>query len=235
MAYNPDLLAYKLTMADLKVEVPIDDRTFLLLGGDVINDNINGLFRYEDSSTATPDDIDVIKPDSILLANPGRYIRQKIGGAVIARGTFFNNSDISFTSGVPIAIPMDNNLILSTYISHNTVTNNSRIIANKEGFILLAVSPQILKGGAGSGSMYFYLKKNGSLVANSGFRIDCSNNDTQLPFFTMSASMAATDYLEVWAETTSANFSLDFTAAAGTVPNVPSFIVNAFLYNNFPS
>jgi hypothetical protein len=232
----PNPIGYKLSLAEMKDEIPIDNRTFILLGGVTINDIVAGIFRYDVTSTATPDDIDVVKPTDILLANPGRYIRQKLGGAVIARGVFYNNADIAFVVGTPLSIPLNVNQSISQFISHNTVTNNSRIIANKDGVMELSISPQVLKGGAGSGSIYFWLKKNGVTVANSGFKISASNNDTRLPFFTMSSTVSATDYLEVAAQATSANFSLDYTSAplAG-VPNIPSIIITAILYNNFPN
>jgi len=235
MAYNPDLVGYKALLSDLKAEVPLDNRTFVLLGGTVINDIVTGLFRYEDSSLATPDDVDVVKPDAILLANPGRYIRQKLAGATIGRALIYNDSSIPFTAGVDLALPLNTNQSISTFISHDPVTNNSRIMANKDGIMELYVSPQVLKGGAGAGTLFFWLKKNGTTVAASGYEIGSSNNDKKLPFFTVSGEVAAGDYFEIFGRSTSANFSLSATAAAGTVPLVPSIIITAVLYNKYPN
>ncbi len=235
MAY-PNSISYKLLISDLKTEIPINNRIFILLGGTVINDTVSGIFRYDTTSMLVPDDIDVIKPTDILIGNPGRYIRQKLNGALIARGVFFNDTDITFTIGTPLSLPLNNNQSISQFLSHNVVTNNSRIIANKDGVLELSISPQVFKGGAGAGTIYFWLKKNGTSVANSGFKIDASNNDTKLPFFTMSSLVSATDYLEVVAQVTSSNFSLDYTASPlSGIPNIPSIIITANLYNNFPN
>jgi hypothetical protein len=45
-------------------------------GGILVNDGGGGLFFWSATSTAVDDGINVIKPNAILAANPGRYLRQ---------------------------------------------------------------------------------------------------------------------------------------------------------------
>lgn len=45
-------------------------------GGVLVNDGSGGLFYWSATSTAVDDGVTVIKPNAILAANPGRYLRQ---------------------------------------------------------------------------------------------------------------------------------------------------------------
>ncbi len=228
----PNPIGYKLSLSEMKDEIPIDGRTFIL----IINGSLSGVFSYSESSTATPDDIDVVKPTDILLANSGRYVRQKIGGAVISRSTFYNNADVTFTANMELVVPLNVNQSTSPFITHSTSSNNSRITALKDGIMELSFSGQVFKTGAGLGSLYLYLKKNGTAVTDSSFRVDASNNDARLCFFTIGSSVVAGDYLEIAGKTSSSNFLLDYNSAplAG-VPNVPSVFITATLINNYQS
>lgn len=51
------------------------DEVVYLLFLNTAGDGQGGEFYFDENSTATPDDYDVIKPDYIFLANPGRVVR----------------------------------------------------------------------------------------------------------------------------------------------------------------
>jgi hypothetical protein len=45
-------------------------------GGVLVNDGLGGIFYWSPTSTAVDDGTSVIKPNAIIAANPGRYLRQ---------------------------------------------------------------------------------------------------------------------------------------------------------------
>jgi hypothetical protein len=51
----------------------------------------NGVYSYNSTSTATPNDLDVVKPDAITLPDPGRWLR--VGAETSNDGTLAANSD----------------------------------------------------------------------------------------------------------------------------------------------
>lgn len=57
----------------------------------VLNGTPNGHYKYDSTSTATPDDLEVIKPDEITLPAAGRWLR--IGIETSKDGTLATNSD----------------------------------------------------------------------------------------------------------------------------------------------
>ncbi len=223
-------------IADLKGIVGTNQSVILLMGGTSLNDFANGIFKYDPASTATPDDIDSIKPNAITLPAAGRWIRQKLPGATIGRAYIIHNADITFgATNTAQALPLNTNTLIQGFISHDTVTNNSRVVANKTGSFIVAGSAQIIMGGILiSGLFNIWGRINGVDIASSRSVVMISTGDDIAVPFIFGANVNAGDYIEVMASVTNTNISLDANGTGAGGPAAPAVKVNAFLYNNFP-
>ncbi len=223
-------------IADLKGIVGTTQSVILLMGGTSLNDFANGIFKYDPASTVTPDDIDVIKPNAITLPAAGRWIRQKLPGATIGRAYIIHDADITFGSAnVSQSLPLNTNNLVQGFVSHDTVTDNSRIIASKTGTFLIAGSVQVIMGGIlASGTFNIWGSVNGVDIVNSRSTLPMSSGGTSPIEFVFGANVNAGDYIEVMASVTNTNISLDANGTGADGPAAPAVKVNAFLYNNFP-
>jgi hypothetical protein len=120
-----------------------------------------------------------------------------------------------------------NNTGISNGVS--IVTNGStlsRITFANAGVFNLQFSAQISQTSGGTDNAYIWLKKNGATVANTAGETTVAGNGARImAAWNYVFSAAAGDYYELAWAATSTTVILDYVAAAGVVPAVPSVIL----------
>lgn len=93
-------------------------------GGTFVNDSNGGIFYWDAASTASDDGSTVIKPNSILVGNPGRYLRQ--GNLFGSSGTFPVTVTGCTTSPVlTVTYVRNGNQIIASVPGSGNLTSNS--------------------------------------------------------------------------------------------------------------
>lgn len=109
-----------------------------------------------------------------------------------------------------------------------SIVNNSQVTFAAAGTYNIQISLMASKSDAGTDTFYFWFKKNGTTIANSGTEITLQGNgDTHLASLNFIITAAANDYVELWWYSIDANTSLSASAVTGPVPLSPSIILTA--------
>ena len=109
-----------------------------------------------------------------------------------------------------------------------SIVNNSQVTFAAAGTYNIQISLMASKSDSGTDSFYFWFKKNGTTIANSGTEITLQGNgDTHLASLNFIITAAANDYVELWWYSIDANTSLSASAVTGPVPLSPSIILTA--------
>ena len=150
---------------------------------------------------------------------------------LIGYGTFSYNIDVPITT-TPSPIPLNNNESIWGSISHDVVTNNSRIYFRKNGFYIITYSHEINRVGGTSLDAVFWVRENGNIaLKNSSSRIHIGNPSSHsvltVPFIKY---FKVGDYVECMCQCDGNNdYSLINIAGSGSgeteIPNTPSVII----------
>jgi hypothetical protein len=120
-------------------------------------------------------------------------------------------------------------ITLNTTSSSNgvTLTSGSRLNAAQSGFYSVSVSLQLTSTSSSAKTVYVWLRKNGSDVADStrAFTSDVNNGYTPISV-TYPISLVASDYVEVYWAADSTAVALDAITASGFAPSAPSAIIS---------
>jgi hypothetical protein len=142
-------------------------------------------------------------------------------------GRFARKTDISVT-----ATNTANTVQFDTTEISNGVSivagNTSRLQVNQSGLYQIDVSAQVDASGGGfsSGTMYMWLKKNGSDIADSTRRQGVLGSAPSATIsFTLSVSLDANDYIEVAFAGSSTNLKFDSTTATAFAPSTAAVLV----------
>lgn len=113
-------------------------------------------------------------------------------------------------------------------------TVTSRVKVSRPGVYSVSFLAQLDKLSGGAGNAWFWLRKNGVDVVDSGTHWAISGvADQKSPSWTTSLVLAAGDYIEVVWMADSTAIALHYVAATGTMPAVPSILVNMqYLFPN---
>ena len=120
-------------------------------------------------------------------------------------------------------------ITLNNTLSNNgiTLTSSSRLNAAQAGFYQLAAELQVASGSASAKNVYFWLRKNGSNVADSTRVVTVNINGGFTPIaLNYTISLAASDYVELYWAADSTDVTLDALAASAFAPAAPSVLVN---------
>lgn len=143
----------------------------------------------------------------------------------LAYGTFSSNADQTLAAiNTATAITYS-----TTEISHEISIGSptSRLVVDQAGYYQVAVSIQITSSSSSAKSVYFWLDKNGTAVADTTRAVTLSANSQFFPFSTTyDVSLQANDYVRVMWASDSTDVTLDALASSAFAPAAPSVIVS---------
>jgi hypothetical protein len=140
-------------------------------------------------------------------------------------GTFDATTDRTLAAiNTPTAVTFDNT-ISSNGVTRGTPT--SRLVVAQAGFYQFDANLQLSSGSSSSKNVYFWLRKNGTDVAETtrAITVDINGGFTPLAL-TYTISLQATDYVELYWAADSTNVVLDALAASAFAPSAPSALVS---------
>jgi len=105
-----------------------------------------------------------------------------------------------------------------------SVVSNSRITLANSGTYSITFSAQLKEIG-GTDSVYLWLKKNGTNVANTGTKTVVRNNDENIMTVEYIVQSSASDYYEIVFQNVNGHAQLYYEAASGNIPATPSIII----------
>jgi filamentous hemagglutinin len=105
-----------------------------------------------------------------------------------------------------------------------SVVSNSRITLANSGTYSITFSAQLKEIG-GTDSIYLWLKKNGTNVANTGTKTVVRNNDENIMTVEYIVQSSASDYYEIVFQNVNGHAQLYYESASGNIPATPSIII----------
>lgn len=117
--------------------------------------------------------------------------------------------------------------LVSNGITLSASPNNSRLNVAEAGFYQIDAVIQLTSGNSSDKNVYFWLRKNGSNVADSTRAITVNINGGFVPIsLNYTISLAANDYVELYWAANNTNVTLDAISALAFAPAAPSVLVN---------
>ena len=116
----------------------------------------------------------------------------------------------------------------NTLVSNGvTLTSGSRLNVVEAGYYQIDATIQLTSGSSSAKNIFFWLRKNGSNVADSTRAVTVDINSGYLPIsLNYTISLAASDYIELYWAADDTNVTLDAIAASAFAPASPSVLVN---------
>ena len=154
-------------------------------------------------------------------------------GEIMVRSTIPMGLDYgSFDSTADQTLAAINTATAITYsntLSSNgiTLTSGSRLNVEVSGFYQLDAVLQLTSGSSSAKNVYFWIRKNGTNVAETTRAITVNINGGFAPIsLNYTISLLATDYVEIYWAADDTNVTLDSIAASAFAPAAPSVLVN---------
>lgn len=140
-------------------------------------------------------------------------------------GTFDATTDRTLAAiNTATAVTFDNTLT-SNGVTRGTPT--SRLVVSEAGFYQFDANLQLASSSASAKNVYFWLRKNGTDVADTTRALTVSLNDGFTPVaLTYTISLLAADYVELMWAADSTDVRLDAIAALAFAPSAPSALVS---------
>jgi hypothetical protein len=108
-----------------------------------------------------------------------------------------------------------------------SVVSGSRLTVSQAGFYQIDAVFQLTSGNTSAKNVYFWLRKNGTDVADTTRAVTVNINNGFVPIsLNYTISLAATDYVELYWAANNTNVTLDALAASAFAPAAPSVVVN---------
>lgn len=139
-------------------------------------------------------------------------------------GSFDSTSDQTLAAiNTATAVTLGNTLSANGI----TLSSGSRLTAAQSGFYQLDAVFQLTSGSSSAKNVYFWLRKNGTNVADSTRAVTVDINTGFIPIsLNYTISLAASDYVELYWAANDINVTLDAIAASAFAPAAPSVLVN---------
>ena len=118
---------------------------------------------------------------------------------------------------------------LNTTLSSNGVTlsSGSRLNVAQAGFYQIAVSLQLTSNSSNKKDVFFWLRKNGTDVADTTRAVSVDINTGYVPIsLDYTISLAESDYVEVYWAANDTDVTLDALASSAFAPSAPSVLIN---------
>lgn len=153
----------------------------------------------------------------------GEFSKEPQG--VFSYGSWYSNQDQTpAVINTAYAVTVNN----ADYEEGIKVVDNSKFKVELSATYNFQFSLQLHStGGGGSGhTVYIWLRKNGSNVANSATRIDVpTNNPYQVAAWNFIVELKKDDYVQLMWSSTNLNMAIEANGASSPVPAIPSAIV----------
>jgi hypothetical protein len=134
-------------------------------------------------------------------------------------GDFYSTQIQSGSAGVSGSVTYNN-----TGTSYGvTLASSSRLTVANAGVYSITFSAQLKETG-GTDTIYLWLKKNGTNVADTGTKTVVRNNDEDIMTVEYFVEAAANDYYEIVFQNNNGHAQLYYEAASGNIPATPSII-----------
>ena len=134
-------------------------------------------------------------------------------------GDFYSTQTQTLAAGVSGSVTYNN-----TGTSNGvTLNSSSQLTIANAGTYSITFSAQI-KGDGGQDTVYIWLKKNGTNVADTATKIVAKNNEEDVMTVEYIVVAAASDYYEIAWQNTTGDGDLAYYAASGNIPAIPSII-----------
>jgi hypothetical protein len=134
-------------------------------------------------------------------------------------GDFYSTVIQSGSAGVSGSVTYNN-----TGTSYGvTLASSSRLTVANAGVYSITFSAQLKELG-GTDTIYMWLKKNGTNVADTGTKTVVRNNDENIMTVEYFVEAAANDYYEIVFQNNNGHAQLYYEAASGNIPATPSII-----------
>lgn len=111
-------------------------------------------------------------------------------------------------------------------VQNDGLGNPTKLVVAEDGTFSFALSPQVLKGGAGGTTVEFWPEVGGTPVPRSASKFATPNNSEVLPYVEILLTLSAGDDVRWAMYTPGNNVTVFATAAAPPVPAAPSVICN---------
>lgn len=149
-------------------------------------------------------------------------------------GSFYDTTQQN-NSGASLVNLMRYNSTASTSGVKLGGTPTSRIIVTDTGIYNIQFSAQFNKTGGGASDIYVWLRQNGINVdASAGKVVITGPNAEVLPAWNYVLPLSAGDYIEFAWSSPDVNVFIEYAAATGSIPSIPSVIATVTWVSNVP-
>jgi hypothetical protein len=136
-------------------------------------------------------------------------------------GDFYSTQTQTLAAGVSGSVTYNN-----TGTSFGvTLASSSQLTIANAGVYSITFSAQI-KGDGGQDTVYMWLKKNGTNVADTATKLVAKNNEEDVMTVEYIVQAAASDYYEIAWQNLNGDGDLLYEAASGNIPAIPSIITS---------
>ena len=143
-----------------------------------------------------------------------------ITATVVGHWHFYSTQTQTLAGGVSGSVTYNN---AGTTYGVSLVSGSQLTIA-KAGVYNIQFSAQILSD-SGADDVWFWLKKNGTNIADTAGRVTLANNDELMAAWNYLVSANAGDYFELVWQNLNGHAELLYNASSGNIPAVPSIII----------
>jgi len=186
----------------------------LTLGSDTV---ITGSLRVSSLSNASGSFVVTTDSTGTLTKSPYSAVTSNL----FSVGDFYSTQTQTLAAGVSGSVTYNNT---GTSFGVTLVSSSQLTIANA-GVYSITFSAQI-KGDGGQDTVYMWLKKNGTNVADTATKIIAKNNEEDVMTVEYIVQAAASDYYEIAWQNLNGDGDLLYEAASGNIPAIPSIITS---------
>jgi hypothetical protein len=159
----------------------------------------------------------IVTTDSTGLLTKSPY--SAVTSNLFSVGDFYSTQTQTLAAGVSGSVTYNNT---GTTYGVTLVSSSQLTIANA-GVYSITFSAQLL-GDGGQDTIYMWLKKNGTNVADTATKMVVKNNEEHVMTVEYIVQAAASDYYEIVWQNTTGDGDLKYYAASGNIPAIPSII-----------
>lgn len=201
----------------------IDTSSFL--DGDILYASPTVAGKFTNVKPTAPDNVIPIATCIVSDATNGVIFVRPTIQQMQYYGQFSRNTDTSpAATNTGYAIQLT-----TTNISNGVVigTPASRIVVPQSGLYVVSAQMQLSSGSASDKNIWFWVRKNGSDIANSARIVTISNNNAYAPIsIDETVSLDANDYIEIMWASDSTAVTLDAVASTAFAPAAPAMVLS---------
>ena len=194
------------------------------VAGDILYASPDTAGAFTKARPTAPDVVIAVAAVLTVDATVGEIMVRPVVPMGLDYGSFDATTDQTLAATNTATAITLNNTLSSNGVARGTPT--SRIVVSQAGFYNITASLQLRSGSAISKNVRFWLRKNGTNVADSTRIITVDINGGFTPIsLNYTISLQATEYVELYWAADSTNVTLDAIAASAFAPAAPSVLV----------